>query len=147
MSKSVHATGKPAQSHQLHQEENNKRMISPSKSSQASASQQQSYHSRMTNENLNAKSQCRRDSQSAQQNSKSLYRSESASGHQFLLSASKCRNDHKTDNYHQDQSNNSNRCNNDQRPNGAPMTDIYADVLAEVTIKIELFSYRNIVLF
>lgn len=139
MSKSIQATNKQAQSHQLQHEENTKRMLSAAKSSactsQQQQQQQQSHHSRMTHEYVNVKSQCRRDSQSALPNSKPSHRSEVASGHQVMPSAAKCRNDYKSDNYqHQDTSNDNRGSSNEQRHghNGATMTDIYADDLAEV---------------
>lgn len=138
MSKSIQATSK--QSHQLQQqqqqqqEENNKRLLSTKSGASASTAtaQHQSHHSRMANEYVNVKSQCRRNSQSALQNQKPVYRSESSSGHQLMAMGAKCRNDHKIDGHNQDASGD-NRHNNEHRQNGAPMTDIYADDdLAEV---------------
>lgn len=129
MSKSIQATGKQAQSHQLHTEENNKRMLSSVASTKASASAP--HYSRMTNENANVKSQCRRESQS---NQNPLYRSESSRGQQFMASGAKCRNDHKNDSYLRDE-HHDNRLNNEQRHNGATLTDIYADDLSEVIMQ------------
>lgn len=139
MSKSIQATSKQAQSHQLQQEESGKRMLSSSSSTAATSkpSVSASHHSRqMTNEYVNVKSQCRRDSQSAMYNQKQSYRSESSSGH-LMASGVKNRNDHKSDSYQQDQNNDNNRCNSGgQRFNGAPMTDISDDEdLAEVKIQ------------
>lgn len=140
MSKSIQATSKQSQSQQLHQEENNKRLLSTtvsatksvaSASSTMSAQQQhQSHHSRMANEYVNVKNQCRRDSQSALQ--KPVYRSETSSGHQLMAPGAKSRSDHKIDSHNNQDTSGDNRFNNDQRQNGAPMTDIYADDLAEV---------------
>lgn len=143
MSKSIQATSKQSQSQQFHQEENNKRLLSTtvsatksgaSASSTMSAQQQhQSHHSRMANEYVNVKNQCRRDSQSALQNQKPVYRSESSSGHQLMAPGAKHRSDHKIDGHNNQDTSGDNRFNNDQRQNGAPMTDIYADDdLAEV---------------
>lgn len=138
MSKSIQTTSKQTQSHQLQHEESAKRM--PTKSG-ACASQHQSHHSR--NEYVNVKSQCRRDSQSALQNSKPSYRCEVASGHQVMPSAAKCRNDYKSDNYPQD-INNDSRLSNESRHNGTSMTDIYADDSAEVkTINIHTHTQTN----
>lgn len=139
MSKSIQATSKQAQSHQLQQEESGKRMLSSSSSTAATSkpSVSASHHSRqMTNEYVNVKSQCRRDSQSAMYNQKQSYRSESSSGH-LMASGVKNRNDHKSDSHQQDQNNDNNRCNSGgQRFNGAPMTDISDDEdLAEVKIQ------------
>lgn len=142
MSKSNQTTSKQAQSHQLQHEENAKRM--PTKSSACASSQQhQSHHSRMTNEYVNVKSQCRRDSQTALQNSKPSYRCETASGHQVMPSAAKCRKDYKSDNYQQQQQdiNNDSRLSNESRRNGTSMTDIYADDSAEVMKK---HTHRNL---
>lgn len=140
MSKSIQATSKQSQSQQFHHEENNKRLLSTtatksgaSASSTMSAQQQhQSHHSRMAHEYVNVKNQCRRDSQSALQNQKPVYRSESSSGHQLMAPAAKCRSDHKIDSHNNQDTSGDNRFNNDQRQNGAPTTDIYADDLAEV---------------
>lgn len=148
MSKSIQATSKQSQSHQLQQEENNKRLLSSTKSG-ASAStaaaaaaaaaaptsttaSHQSHHGRMANEYVNVKSQCRRDSQSALQHQKPAYRCESSSGQQFMATGAKCRNDHKIDGHNQDISGDNRLSIADQRQNGVPMTDIYADDLAEV---------------
>lgn len=139
MSKSIQATSKQSQSHQLQQqqqqqEENNKRLLSTKSGASASSAtaQHQSHHSRMANEYANVKSQCRRNSQSALQNQKPVHRSESSSGHQLMAMGAKCRNDHKIDGNNQDASGD-NRHNNEHRQNGAPVTDIYADDdLAEV---------------
>lgn len=129
MSKSIQATGKQAQSHQLQHEESGKRM--PSSSSKPSAS----HHGRqMTNENANVKSQCRRESQSTMYNQKQSHRSELSGGQHLMTAGAKNRNDHKNDSYQADQNNDS-RCHSgaDQRFNGAPMTDIPDDDdLAEV---------------
>lgn len=127
MSKSIQTTNKQVQPHQSHQDETNKRMLSSFGPTKANASASASHHSRMTYENV--KSQCRRESQTNQK-----YRSDSSSGHQLMASGTKCRNDHKSDSYQQDQSND-NRLSSDQRhnANGVPMTDIYDDDdLAEV---------------
>lgn len=135
MSKSIQATSKQSQPHQ---EENNKQLLSTAKSGAgASAHQQQSHHSRMAHEYVNVKSPCRRESQSALPNQKPVYRSEAASGHQLMATGAKYRNDHKIDGHHSDSSGD-NRVNSSdhqqqQRQNGAPMSDIYADDdLAEV---------------
>lgn len=131
MSKSIPSTGKQVQSHQLQQDEN-KRMLSSAALTKPSSST--SHHSRMINENANVKSQCRRESQT---NQLPLYRSESSSGHQFMMSAAKSRNDHKNDNYLPEQ-NHDNRLNmNEKRHNGTTMSDIYDDDddLAEVIFK------------
>lgn len=117
--------------HQLQQDEANKRMLSSVGPTKASGSA--SHHTRMTYENV--KSQCRRESQTNQK-----YRSESSSGHQLMASGAKCRNDHKSDIYQQDQSND-NRLNSNQRHNGVPMTDIYADDLAEVINTLITFKF------
>lgn len=132
MSKSIQATGKQAQSHQLQHEESGKRMTSSSKPI-ASAS----HHGRqMTNENANVKNQCRRESQSTMYNQKQSYRLEPSGGQHLMTMGVKNRNDHKSDSYQADQNNDS-RCHSggDQRFNGAPMTDIPDDDdLAEVKI-------------
>lgn len=151
MSKSMQATNNNRKQSQSHQEEgcssnNNKRMISSAKSNAcASQHQQQSHpsnHSRMTttttstHEYVNVKNPCRRNSQSASQNAKPLYRSESVQRAQMMpSSAVKSRNDHRNDNHQQDSSNDMNRGCHEPRHNGKPMTDIYADDAAEVKTK------------
>lgn len=131
MSKSIQVTNKQTQSHLQH-DETSKRMLTSGKSS-ACTSQHQSHHSRsMTNEYVNVKSQCRRDSQTALQHLKPMYRCEMASGHQVMSSATKCRNDYKSENYQQEISNDSKHNHDTRYNNGTPMTDIYADDLTEV---------------
>lgn len=138
MSKSIQVTTKQSQSHQLQHEDNSKRMLSPTKSS-ACASQHQSHHSRqMANEYVNVKSQCRRDSQTALQNPKHSNRCETSSGHQVMPSATKSRNDYKSDMYQQETSNDCRHNNESRHNNTAPMTDIYADDLAEVKCYIKI---------